>query len=377
MTDLALIALGSNINREYNTARALRLLQRDPRWRVRAISPIYRTPAVGGSGPQPDYFNAAVMLETDLSPEELHRALREIEARLGRVRAEDKFAPRTIDLDIALIKDRSLDLNGRPLPDPAIFDHPHLAFPLADIAPDWIVPGASLTLKQIADALRPSAKEIQRMSEADILARINAFSHYGTDQIFEAEENEVYDPEFEDLIRQILIRIGEDPTREGLRRTPLRVAKAYDFLTSGYTTTVEEVVNNAIFTDGCDEMVIVKDIEFYSMCEHHMIPFFGRVHVGYLPQGKVIGLSKVARIVDVFARRLQIQERMTNQIADAMVDILEPMGVGVVVEASHLCMMMRGVQKQNSSTITSAMRGLFRKDARTRSEFMNLIRDRA
>ena len=376
MSYLALIALGSNVNREYNTARALRQLQRDARWRVRAISPIYRTPAVGGSGPQPDYFNAAVMVETDLPPEALHRALREIEARLGRVRTEDKFAPRTIDLDIVLIQGRQLVLNGAPIPDPDIFIHPHLAFPLADIAPDWIVPGASLTLEQIADALRPSAKEIQRMSEADTLARINAFSHYGTDQIFEAEENEVYDPEFENLIRQILVRIGEDPTREGLRRTPLRVAKAYDFLTSGYATTVEEVVNNAIFNDGCDEMVVVKDIEFYSMCEHHMIPFFGRVHVGYLPQGKVIGLSKVARIVDVFARRLQIQERMTNQIADAMMDILEPMGVGVVVEASHLCMMMRGVQKQNSSTITSAMRGRFRKDARTRSEFMNLIRDR-
>ena len=205
--------------------------------------------------------------------------------------------------------------------------------------------------------------------------KIKSLSHYGSDQVFEAEEDEVYDPEFEDLIRQILVRIGEDPEREGLRRTPLRVAKAYDFLTSGYTSTVEEVVNNAVFSDSCDEMVIVKDIEFYSMCEHHMIPFFGRVHVGYLPKGKVIGLSKVARIVDVFGRRLQIQERMTNQIADAMMDILSPMGVGVVVEASHLCMMMRGVQKQNSSTITSAMRGLFKKDPRTRSEFMNLIRD--
>ena len=376
MSQQIIIALGSNLHREYNIIRALSQLRRDPRWRVLAVSPIYRTPAVGVLGPQPDYFNAAVLVETDLSPEELHQALREIEARLGRVRTADKFAPRTIDLDIVLFKDRQLDLNGFPIPDPDIFHYPHLAFPLADIAPHWTVPGASLTLKQIADALRPSAKEIQSMSEANVLARINAFSHYGTDQIFEAEEDEVYDPEFESLIRQILIRIGEDPDREGLRRTPLRVAKAYDFLTSGYATTVEEVVNNAIFTDGCDEMVIVRDIEFYSMCEHHMIPFFGRVHVGYLPQGKVIGLSKIARIVDVFARRLQIQERMTNQIADAMMEILEPMGVGVVVEASHLCMMMRGVQKQNSSTITSAMRGLFRKDARTRSEFMNLIRDR-
>ncbi len=377
MRDQVLIALGSNVNREYNTTRALKLLQQDPRWRVLAVSPIYRTPAIGGRGPQPDYFNAAVLIETDLSPEALHRALREIEARLGRIRTEDKYAPRTMDLDIVLIKDRQLELHGAPIPDPDIFHYPHLAFPLADIAPDWRVPGTSHTLKHIADTLRVSAEEIQLMTERKPLFRVDTFSHYGSDQIFEAEENEVYDPEFEAMIRQILIRIGEDPNREGLRRTPLRVAKAYDFLTSGYTTTVEEVVNNAIFTDSCDEMVIVKDIEFYSMCEHHMIPFFGRVHVGYLPQGKVIGLSKVARIVDVFARRLQIQERMTNQIADAMVDILEPMGVGVVVEASHLCMMMRGVQKQNSSTITSAMRGVFRKDARTRAEFMNLIRDRA
>ncbi len=374
MTEQFIIALGSNINREQNLPRAMELLRRDSRWRVLAESPIYETPAVGGDTPQPDYFNAAALLETDLSPEDLHRALRSIEARLGRVRTDDKFAPRTIDLDIVLVRDRQLYLNGSPLPDPDILDHPHLAFPLADIAPDWLYPGTDLTLKQLADRLHPPTMEIRKMTSHTRPA-IKMLSHYGTDQIFEAEDNEVYDPEFEALIRQILVRVGEDPDREGLLRTPLRVAKAYDFLTSGYTTTVEEVVNNAIFSDACDEMVIVKDIEFYSMCEHHMIPFFGRVHVGYLPKGKVIGLSKVARIVDVFARRLQIQERMTNQIADAMVDILAPMGVGVVVEASHLCMMMRGVQKQNSSTITSAMRGLFKKDARTRAEFMNLIKD--
>ncbi len=376
MSQRILIALGSNVHREYNLPRAVRLLRRDPRWRVLAVSPVYHSPPVGGRKQDPDFFNAAVLLETDLTLEELHQALRQIESRMGRVRTDDKFAPRTIDLDIVFVQGRKANLHGSQLPDPDIFHYPHLAFPLADIAPDWIVPGTSTTLKQIADALRPSAEEIYPMSDTDILSRINAFSHYGTDQIFEAEEDEVYDPEFEGLIRKILIRIGENPDREGLRRTPLRVAKAYDFLTSGYTTTVEEVVNNAIFHDGCDEMVVVKDIEFFSMCEHHMIPFFGRVHVGYLPKGKVIGLSKIARIVDVFARRLQIQERMTNQIADAMMDILEPMGVAVVVEASHLCMMMRGVQKQNSSTITSAMRGLFRKDARTRAEFMNLISDR-
>lgn len=192
-------------------------------------------------------------------------------------------------------------------------------------------------------------------------------------QRFEAAPDEVYDEEFEGLIRQMLERLGEDPEREGLLRTPLRVAKAMDFLTSGYTTSLEEVVNGALFEDNCDEMVIVRDIEFYSLCEHHMLPFFGKAHIGYIPDGKIIGLSKLARIADVFARRLQVQERLTAQIADALVEILQPQGVAVVTEASHFCMMMRGVQKQNSFTIASAMRGSFKKDARTRQEFMQLI----
>ncbi|MDV3237785.1 MAG: GTP cyclohydrolase I FolE [Gammaproteobacteria bacterium] len=173
----------------------------------------------------------------------------------------------------------------------------------------------------------------------------------------------------------MLVRIGEEPGREGLKRTPLRVAKAMDFLTSGYDMTVQDVVRNAVFEEKCEEMVIVKDIEFYSMCEHHILPFFGKAHVAYLPDNKVIGLSKVARIVDVFARRLQVQERLTNQIADAMMEILNPHGVAVIIKASHFCMMMRGVQKQNSSTVTSAMRGTFRENARSRAELMDLIKD--
>lgn len=186
--------------------------------------------------------------------------------------------------------------------------------------------------------------------------------------------DESYDPEFEALISTMLERLGEDPNREGLLRTPLRVAKAMDFLTSGYATSLDDVINNALFEDPCEEMVIVKDIEFYSLCEHHMLPFFGKAHIGYIPNGKIIGLSKLARVTDVFARRLQVQERLTNQIADALIDVLEPLGVAVVTEASHFCMMMRGVQKQSSSTIASAMRGNFRRDARTRQEFMDLIR---
>ena len=187
-------------------------------------------------------------------------------------------------------------------------------------------------------------------------------------------EAEVYDDEFEALIREMLLRVGEDPQREGLARTPLRVAKAMDFLTSGYDTTPEDVVRGAVFEEDCDEMVLVRDIEFYSLCEHHILPFFGRAHVAYVPNGKVVGLSKVARVVDVFGRRLQVQERLTNQVADALVETLQPLGVAVVMEASHTCMMMRGVQKQNSSTVTSAMRGSFAADARTRSEFMALLK---
>lgn len=186
-----------------------------------------------------------------------------------------------------------------------------------------------------------------------------------------------YRPELQDLIRAVLDEVGEDPERPGLKRTPLRVAKALDFLTSGYQTTPEAEVKEALFAYECDEMVIVKDIEFYSLCEHHMLPFFGQAHIGYLPKGKLIGLSKIARIVDVFARRLQAQERLTNQIADAMMQILGAHGVGVVLDARHFCMMMRGVQKQNSSTITSAMRGTFETTDRTRAEFMGLIGKRA
>jgi len=189
------------------------------------------------------------------------------------------------------------------------------------------------------------------------------------------QSGDVYAPQLESIVRAQLLELGENPDREGLLRTPLRVAKALDFLTNGYATSLGEVVNNAIFdAEGADEMVLVKDIEFYSMCEHHMLPFFGKAAVAYLPRGKIIGLSKVARVVDLFARRLQVQERLTNQVADAMKEILDPLGVGVVIEGQHLCMMMRGVQKQDSSTVTSAMRGTFKKDPRTRSEFINLVK---
>lgn len=178
---------------------------------------------------------------------------------------------------------------------------------------------------------------------------------------------------FEALVRNILIEIGEDPNREGLLSTPKRVAEAFEFLTAGYQKDIDEVLNNAIFTEKYDEMVIVKNIDFYSMCEHHMLPFYGKVHVAYIPNGKIVGLSKIPRIVEVFARRLQVQERMTQQIADTLEQYLQPVGVAVVSEAFHMCMMMRGVEKQNSSATTSAMHGVFKEDAKTRNEFINLV----
>ena len=181
----------------------------------------------------------------------------------------------------------------------------------------------------------------------------------------------------QDLIRQLLAELGEDPSREGLANTPKRVEKALRFLTGGYDANVQDVLNGALFTVDYSEMVIVKDIDFYSLCEHHLLPFFGKCHVAYIPTTKVIGLSKIPRLVDVFSRRLQVQERLTNQIADTIRDAVNPMGVAVVMEATHLCMSMRGVEKQNSFCVTSAMLGIFRDNARTRMEFLELIKLRA
>jgi GTP cyclohydrolase IA len=177
----------------------------------------------------------------------------------------------------------------------------------------------------------------------------------------------------QELVRQLLAELGEDPTREGLLNTPRRVEKALRFLTSGYTADVDTVLNNALFTVDYNEMVIVKDIDFYSLCEHHLLPFFGKCHVAYIPSTKVIGLSKIPRLVDVFARRLQVQERLTNQIADTIRAKIAPLGVAVVMEATHLCMSMRGVEKQNSFAVTSAMLGAFRDNSRTRMEFLELL----
>lgn len=182
------------------------------------------------------------------------------------------------------------------------------------------------------------------------------------------------DPELEAGVRKVLQLLGENPGRDGLLDTPKRVSRALHFLTSGYELSVSDVVSDALFEEHCEEMVIVKDVEFYSLCEHHILPFYGRAHIGYLPKERVIGLSKIARVVDVFARRLQVQERLTTQIASGLLDVLDAHGVAVVLEASHFCMIMRGVQKQNSKTVTSSMLGAFRDDSRSRAEFMELIR---
>jgi GTP cyclohydrolase IA len=179
--------------------------------------------------------------------------------------------------------------------------------------------------------------------------------------------------QMKDLVRQLLAAVGENPDREGLRETPRRVDKSLTFLTSGYRANIDDIVNGALFTVDYNEMVMVRDIDLYSLCEHHLLPFFGKCHVAYIPDGRVIGLSKIPRIVDVFARRLQVQERLTTEIAETLEAKLNPLGVAVVIEATHLCMAMRGVEKQNSVTVTSAMRGVFHRDPRTRAEFLELI----
>ena len=178
----------------------------------------------------------------------------------------------------------------------------------------------------------------------------------------------------QELYRELLVRVGEDPTRDGLLDTPERIEKSMAYLTRGYDQSATEILRGALFDVDYDEMVIVKDVEFFSMCEHHLLPFFGKAHIAYVPNGKVIGLSKIPRLVDVFARRLQVQERLTTEIADAISDAINPQGVGVILEAQHLCMMMRGVEKQHSATVTSAMRGVFKTQLQTRNEFLSLVR---
>ena len=363
-----IIAAGSNVDRERCMPAAIRRLRRHPDIWVRSVSPCYESPSVGGPADAPDFWNTAVLASTVLDPESLRDELRKIESDLDRVRTSDKNAPRTIDLDVVYYGDLVKDFDDWSIPDPDAETYAHVAVPVADVAPQWIHPVSGRTAADIA------TETASQHPEVTPTMAVRLQTPYSTRAIddFDTPDGS-YAPRLEELVRDQLVEIGEDPDREGLVRTPLRVAKAMDFLTSGYSTSLEEVVNEAIFdAEGASEMVVVRDVEYYSMCEHHMLPFFGKATVAYLPKGKIIGLSKIARIVDVYARRLQVQERLTNQVADAMTDTLDPHGVGVVMEGKHLCMMMRGVQKQESNMVTSAMRGTFQSDARTRSEFLDL-----
>jgi GTP cyclohydrolase I len=363
----AVVSLGSNIDAAQNLPAAFDRLKRQAGFEVVAVSPIYRTAAIGPEG-QPDFLNAAALVETELDPAGLRGVMRLIEAEMGRRRTGEPFAPRVIDLDVVLFEGFSGEIDGTLIPDPTIADHAHLAVPAADVAPSWEYGGDGDTLAAIAHPMRGRIESIMTKNPL-------VHDRYATELEMEAARDEVYDAELEGHVRAILARLGEDSDREGLQRTPLRVAKALDFLTSGYSTTLDEVVNNAVFESDADEMVLVKDVEFYSLCEHHLLPFFGKAHVAYMPNKKIIGLSKIARIIDLFGRRLQVQERLTNQIADAIEQVLHPHGVAVVMEGSHFCMLMRGVQKQGSSMVTSAMRGGFRQNPSSRAEFLELIKN--
>jgi GTP cyclohydrolase I len=222
-----------------------------------------------------------------------------------------------------------------------------------------------------------TAPVIEPLHEGTLVFVSSACGHAARPVTSGTPERLRYNAMMQELIRQMLVELGEDPDRQGLRATPLRVEKSLRFLTSGYRADVDQVLNNALFSVDYSEMVIVRDIDFYSLCEHHLLPFFGKCHVAYLPQGRVIGLSKIPRLVDVFARRLQVQERLTNQIAQIILEKINPLGVAVVMEGTHLCMSMRGVEKQNSFAMTSAMLGVFRDNARTRMEFLELIKHRS
>ena len=365
-----IISVGSNVERERHIPEAIRLIRRNRQIDVHKVSRFFESDSVGGPEGAPLYFNAAVWACTELEPEELRDALHHVEEVLGRERTGDPDAPRTIDLDLTYYQGVVKDFGDWVLPDPQATTAAHVAIPIADVAPDWEHDVTGLTAYDIVTQLDHADENVRPVHAITLSSPYQTRSPQDWD-----EQAEVYAPHLESLVRDQLLEIGENPDREGLLRTPLRVAKAMDFLTSGYSTSLDEVVNNAIFdAEGADEMVLVRGVEFYSMCEHHMLPFFGKATVAYLPNKQIIGLSKIARIVDLFARRLQVQERMTNQIADAVERILEPHGVAVIIEGKHLCMMMRGVQKQDSSMTTSAMRGTFKSDARTRAEFLDLAR---
>jgi GTP cyclohydrolase I len=304
-----------------------------------------------------------------------------IEEELGRVRTSDKNAPRTIDLDVSLYNDEVLEFGQRRIPDPELVRFSHIARPLADLAPRYRHPQTGETLEEIARRLpevgmvrRPDLelepeRVLDKKEKSMTTMKIEPadFDVFRND-LLDIEEQECTG-EIECAVRDILASIGEDVEREGLLRTPNRVARMYEELTAGYHVDPVRLINDAIFDVDYDEMVIVRNIDYYSMCEHHMLPFLGQAHVAYIPDGKVIGLSKIPRIVEMFARRLQVQERMTQEIAQFLQETLKPKGVAVVAEGVHMCAAMRGVKKANARMVTSAMLGSFKSSQATRNEF--------
>lgn len=393
----AFVFVGSNIDRDKNYPEAVRCVA--DLGTIIAASPVYDTVPVGSAPDAPHFYNGALWVHTRLKARDLRNALRQIETRLGRVRSRDLNAPRTIDLDLVLYNDDVIQERDLDVPDPLIFKRAFMARALADISPDYIIPPDGPTLAELAARLKPARGEMQpAYSMSEIIQQLvqetakerpamsepanpgsTHFTHsdaeWATGPLFDqshalpemrvAEEKELTHREIAEAVRTILLNVGEDPTRQGLKKTPERVARAYDELLAGYNVDPVALVNGACFDADYHEMVVVKDIEFFSLCEHHMLPFFGKVHVAYIPDGKVLGLSKIPRIVEMYARRLQLQERMTQEIANFLNDLVHPRGVAVIVSGQHMCSMMRGVRKVNARMVTQAMLGDFEsKDVR-------------
>lgn len=400
MMNDAFVFIGSNIERETNYLAAVKRLRE--LGRLTAASPVYDTVALGGAdagaADAPRYYNGAVQLETELSPHALRNALREIEHDMGRVRSTDKYAPRPIDLDLVLYGEATIDDGELRLPDPHIFERGFMARALAHVNSDYVVPPDGPTLAELACRVRGRPGEMielpeitervqqlvqkpikeqfvmpeQKSSQKTFGARGYNDEEWGKPMAeFEmprplpemrvAPDADVAHEAIAEAVRSILLNVGEDPTREGLLKTPERVAKAYDELLAGYAVDPVALINDAFFDTEYHDMVIVQDIEFFSMCEHHMLPFFGKVHVAYIPEGQVLGLSKIPRIVEMYARRLQLQEKMTHEIADFIQELLHPRGVAVIVTGQHMCSMMRGVNKPDAKMVTQVMYGDFQK----------------
>jgi len=390
----AYIFIGSNIERETYYPRAVECLRQ--LGTLLAVSPVYDTPALDGAPDAPRFYNGAARLMTELAPHALRNALRAIESELGRVRTADKNAPRTIDLDLVLYDQEIIDDDVLKIPDPKIFERAFMARALADVNPAYVIPPDGPTLTELTerlgaarDAMRAAPEmsaQVQRFVQKPFQTPTPAaeFSARGArgydDAAWLASPDRVSPrrlagrPEnakqkaqraIAAAVRTILVNVGEDPTREGLRKTPERVARAYDELLGGYAMDPAALVNGALFASAYDDMVVVKDIDFFSLCEHHMLPFFGKAHVAYIPDGKIIGLSKIPRIVAMYARRLQVQEKMTREIADFIQTLLNPRGVAVIVTGQHMCATMRGVNQSGSKMVTQTMYGVFQaRDAR-------------